>query len=149
MALVTKFSYTHDTFSAGSPYERAMKRQRHFGMENGGRDKCVASHSAHCSYHVWVRCSVRYFHVFLSSLVINIIFSLSNSPIQAVIGYVVGAILQVVLGLTTLLVTSLVATFSAACPFHSSFSTTIQRVSKFLQKLSRWMCRGLSQKKIR
>ena len=35
-------------------------------MEDGGRDKFVASHPAHCSYHVWVRCSVRYFHVFLS-----------------------------------------------------------------------------------
>jgi hypothetical protein len=92
LTLLWLVSYTHDAFSDGSPYERAMKRQRHFGMENG--DKCVASHPAHDhSYHICVRCSVRYFHVFLSSLVINIIFSLSISPIQAVIGYVVGAIL--------------------------------------------------------
>ena len=43
--------------------------------------------------------------------VINIIFSLSISPIQTSIGYVVGAIL--VLGLITLLVASLAAAFSA------------------------------------
>ena len=81
--------------------------------------------------------------------VMNIIFfSLTISPIQAYIGYIVGAIL--VLGLTTLLLTpSLAAAFAPACPFRSSFSTTIQLVSKFFLKLSKWMCRGLSQRKIR
>ena len=126
--------------------EATRSIQRHSGMENGGRDKYVTNHPAHCSYHVWVRCSVRFFHVFLFSF-INIIFSLSISPIQASIGYVVGAIL--VLGLTTLLVTSLASAFCAACPFRSSFSTTIQFIFKSFQNLSRWMCQGLSQRKIR
>ena len=116
-------------------------------METGGRDKYIASHLAHCSYHVWVLCSVSYFISFRPVLIINIISSLSISPVQAYIGYAVGVIL--VLGLTTLLVGSLAAAFAPACPFRSSFSTTIQLVFKFLLRLSRWMCWGLPQRKVR
>ena len=53
------------------------------------------------------------------------------------------------LGFITILVTSLSAAFFAACPFRSSFSTTIQYFFKLFEKLPRWMCQGLSQRKIR
>ena len=154
MALAAKLwlvSYTHDAFSVGSSYERAMKRQEVYNGILAWRMGAVIN-----SLPVILLIALIMFgfavqwDIFTSSCpfsIINIILSLSISPIQAYIGYVVGAIL--VLGLTTLLVTSLVAAFCASCPFRSSFSTIIQLVFNFLQKLSRWMCRGLSRRQIR
>ena len=154
MALAAKLwlvSYTHDAFSAGSPYDRAMKRQEEYNGFLAWRMGAVIN-----TLPVILLIALIMFgfavqwDTFTSSCpvsLVNITFSLSISPIQATIGYVVGVIL--VLGLTTLLVTSLAAAFFAACPFRSSFSTTIQLVFKYFQKLSRWMCRGLSQRKIR
>ena len=154
MALAAKLwlvSYTHDAFSAGSPYDRAMKRQEVYNGFLAWRMGAVIN-----TLPVILLIALIMFgfavqwDTFTSSCpvsLVNITFSLSISPIQATIGYVVGVIL--VLGLTTLLVTSLAAAFFAACPFRSSFSTTIQLVFKYFQKLSRWMCRGLSQRKIR
>ena len=74
----------------------------------------------------------------------NIIFSLTISPIQTTIGFVVGAILA--LGLILLLVTSFTAAFIPSCPFRSSISTTVQYFWRSFEKLSRRMLRGLSEK---
>ena len=89
-----------------------------FSMENGNRDKFIATHPASCSSHVWVLYSVRYF-TSCRVLIINIILSLSLWAAHISIAYPVGTFIT--LGLFVPGVASPVAAFIPHAHFTPRF----------------------------
>ena len=115
----------------------------HFSMENGDRDKFIATRPAPCSSHVWVLYSVRYF-TSCRVLIINIILSLSLLAADIGIAYPVGTIIS--LGLFVPGVASLAAAFIPSCPFYSSYSTPIQLCFKIPEELLNWILTTLCKR---
>ena len=92
-------------------------------MENGGGDKYVASHPAHCSLHVCVLCLVRYF---ISPVKLNT--NISPSTMVSAVHKIIGIAIEIILGLGLmfLVFTSFNAACISGCPFRSPFSDAIR-----------------------
>ena len=111
-------------------------------MENGGGDKYVATHPAHCSLHVRVLCLVRYFISSQAKLNTNISPSTMVSADQKAIGAAVGVFLGV--GLMFLVLTSFNAACIPGCPFRSPFSEVIR---SFFEKVGILIMREIRQRR--